>query len=180
MIAYAISEPSILNQDIDGYLSYIAKRCDIFLYRDKKNPNYLKSAEYILKKSKDFGLKRVFLHQDIDTAYRLRADGIHLTSSQFDDIYYAKKRELFTIISTHSIDEIIKAQNRGADMVTLSPIFPSPNKGKPLGVEYLKEAISISKIPIIALGGIISKREISQLKSIGVEGFASIRYFLLR
>ena len=178
MIAYAISEPSLLNQDIDGYLSYIAKRCDIFLYRDKENPNYFESAEYILKKSKDFGLKRVFLHQDIDTAYRLRADGIHLTSSQFDDISYAKRRELFTIISTHSIDEVIKAQNMGADMLTLSPIFPSPNKGEPLGIEYLKEAISISKIPIIALGGIISKREISQIKNIGVAGFASIRYFL--
>lgn len=178
MIAYAISEPSVLKKDTDGYLSYLAKNCDIFLYRDKHNPNYYNSAEEILKKSKRYGIKKLFLHSDIDTAYSLNADGIHLTSSQFDDISYAKKKSLFTVISTHSIDDIIKAEQKGADMVTLSPIFPSPNKGKPLGTEYLKEAISISKIPIIALGGIISQKEIDDIKKMGAYGFASIRYFI--
>ena len=178
MIAYAISEPSLLKSEIDLYLSHLKDRCDIFLYRDKFNPNYKIDAKYILQKSKEYGIDRVFLHSDIDTAYNLKADGIHLTSSQFEDIKVAKAKGLFTVISTHSIDEIKKAQNLGADMVTLSPIFASPNKGKPLGLEYLKEATKVANIPIIALGGIISQDNIKSVISSGADGFASIRYFI--
>ena len=178
MIAYAISEPSLLKSEIDLYLSHLKERCDIFLYRDKSNPNYKQSAKYILQKSKEHGIDRVFLHSDIDTAYTLGVDGIHLTSSQFEDIKVAKDKGLFTVISTHSIDEIKKAQNLGADMVTLSPIFASPNKGKPLGLEYLKEAIKVSDIPIIALGGIVTQDNIKSVIFSGAKGFASIRYFI--
>ena len=118
------------------------------------------------------------MHSDIDAAFELDAEGVHLTSSQFDEIEIAKDRGLFTVISTHSIDEIKEAEKAGADMVTISPVFPSPNKGKPLGIEYLSEALAAAKIPVIALGGIVTEDEIEKVKSAGAAGFASIRYFV--
>ena len=65
----------------------------------------------------------------------------------------------------------------GADYVTYSPIFTSPNKGEPKGIEDLKELIKTSKIKILALGGIVEARHVEMIKDTKAYGFASIRYF---
>jgi thiamine-phosphate pyrophosphorylase len=64
-------------------------------------------------------------------------------------------------------------------MVTYSPIFVTPNKGKAKGCEELFQVVQKVKIPVIALGGIISDEHIKQIELTGASGFASIRYFLL-
>ena len=93
----------------------------------------------------------------------------------------AKNQNLFTIISTHTFKEIEKAQKFGADAVTFSPIFYTPNKGKPKGVKELKKAITtFPDIKIIALGGIVSDKEVLQIQRTGAYGFASIRYFSVK
>ncbi|MBR2148512.1 MAG: thiamine phosphate synthase, partial [Campylobacter sp.] len=78
---------------------------------------------------------------------------------------------------THNIKEIELANQYGADFITFSPIFATPNKGEPKGLEALKEAVKISKAKVIALGGIVSKEHIDKVMSFGAVGFASIRYF---
>ena len=81
------------------------------------------------------------------------------------------------VISTHTHDEIYIAEAMGADYVTYSPIFATPNKGEPKGVEDLKEIVNMTDIAIFALGGIVSEKEVDALRENGVFGFASIRYF---
>jgi len=42
-------------------------------------------------------------------------------------------------VSTHGIDEARKAQEDGADFVTLGPVYETPSKmqyGKPIGIRY--------------------------------------------
>lgn len=59
--------------------------------------------------------------------------------------------------SAHSLDEIEKALDTGADYVTLSPIFASASKpgyGPALGIEGLRKAAARLQIPIVALAGI--------------------------
>ena len=179
MLSYAITDPSTLNiqTNLNIYLECISQIADMVLYRDKNNPKYDYSASIFIDKAKKYPFDRVLLHRDILLAEKLNADGIHLSSNQFSEIKSAKSRELFTIISTHSIEEALKAQALGADAVTLSPIFYSPGKGKPIGIEYLKEAINSVHIPIIALGGIVTTKQIEMIQKAGVWGFASIRYF---
>ena len=70
------------------------------------------------------------------------------------------------------------AQNEGADAITFSPIFNSPGKGKPLGLEKLKEINDKINIKCFALGGIIHKDQVDACEALGVFGFASIRFFL--
>jgi len=81
------------------------------------------------------------------------------------------------VISCHTITEAKKAEELGADMITYSPMFASPNKGKPLGLAALKELKGIISLPIIALGGILTEVEIDACQRAGASGFASIRYF---
>ncbi len=166
MIAYAITDN----------ISF-SKKADMLVYRDKKTSNYASNAKRFLAHTQKQNFQKILLHRDYKLAYELKADGIHLTSTQFDDIEKAKALGLFVVISTHTLEEAQKAESLGADMVTFSPIFSTPNKGEPKGVEELKKVVEMLSIPVIALGGIISQEEIDLCEQSGAKGFASIRYF---
>ncbi|HFB53731.1 MAG TPA: thiamine phosphate synthase, partial [Sulfurimonas autotrophica] len=84
---------------------------------------------------------------------------------------------LEVVISTHTHDEVHIAEAMGADYITYGPVFETPNKGEPKGVEDLREIIAMTDIKVFALGGIISDEQVKALEESGAYGFASIRYF---
>ena len=104
---------------------------DYVVYRNKEDKEYAKNAKLFVNICREFQGLKVYLHRDYLLASELGADGVHLTSTQFDDISLAKAKDLEVIISTHNLDEVKKAQNLGVDAVTYSPIFYSQNKGNP-------------------------------------------------
>lgn len=179
MIAYAITDPFTLSfLDVDTYLKRILlKGASMVVYRDKTSHDYPSFATQFLSHAKKYNFEKVLLHGDYLLASKLKADGIHLRSDQLDTIPYAKEKKLFVIASTHSTHEAILAQNLGADMVTISPIYSTPNKGKPIGLENLANTAKMLEIPIIALGGILTQSQIKECAKAGAKGFASIRYF---
>ena len=178
MVKYCITDPSFYNS-YDTFQAYLQsifkyKKPDFIAYRDKVNRDKEKYIEKFLEICKYYKIKKTFLNSAIDERFY----GVHLNSTQFDMIKEAKKGNLFVIISTHNFEEIEKAQKLGADAVTFSPIFYTPNKGKPKGLEELKKAVkTFPNIKIIALGGIVSDEQVIQIKDSGCFGFASIRYF---
>jgi len=179
MLSYAITDPSTLNfstlkQDVKRF----SQKADMIVYRDKSSLNYASNAKDFLDECKKYNFKKILLHTDYELAHKLNADGVHLNSRQFNEINKAKNLGLFVIISTHSIKEALNAQNLGADMITYSPIFDTPNKGEAKGVEELKKLTRMLKIPVVALGGIISNKQIAQCQKNHAKGFASIRYFI--
>jgi thiamine-phosphate pyrophosphorylase len=147
------------------------------LYRDKSNPNYDIQAAHFVEVCKQFGTIKSFIHRNPELAKSLDATGVHLTSTQFDDIKRAKELGLEVIISTHTHDEVLQAQELGADAVTYSPIFASPGKGEPKGIEDLKELLKKCEIRVFALGGIVTQEHIDKVEKSRAYGFASIRYF---
>ncbi|MDD5156886.1 thiamine phosphate synthase [Sulfurimonas sp.] len=148
------------------------------LFRDKENPNYDLLAIEFIRICNQFNSVKSFIHQDIDLAKKLNATGVHLNSKQFGEISYAKSLGLEVIISTHSHNEVLEAQQLGADAVTYSPIFVSPNKGEPKGLDDLIGLLSKCNIKIFALGGVVNKSQVDILQETNAYGFASIRYFL--
>ncbi len=175
MIKYAITDPSFFNP-YNPFKYFESLDANFVLFRDKTNSNYRKDAQVFMQNAQKFPFKKI-VHQEYLLAKDIKADGVHLSSKQFGDISKAKDLGLFTIISTHSFDEIKQAQMLGADAVTFSPIFKTPNKGKPKGVEILKQAVDSFEIKVIALGGIITQKHIKELEYANPWGFASIRYF---
>ena len=176
MIAYAITDPATLDFNrLENDLEHFSSKASMIVYRDKTTNKYEENAKLFLRYTRNF--ERTLLHGDYLLAYSLKAEGVHLRSTQFEDIRRAKDLGLFVIISTHTVDEVIKAEKLGADMVTLSPVFDSPNKGLALGVQELKKAVLSVSIPVIALGGILTQKQIDVCQDVGAAGFASIRYF---
>ena len=176
MLAYAITDPTTLNFDtlVDD-LAYFSMKASMILYRDKMTSEYANNAKLFVENAKIF--ERVLLHGDYTLAKVCDADGVHLKSTQFDDIVKAKSLGLFVVVSTHSKEEAKYAEVLGADMVTFSPVFDTPNKGKAVGLDSLKEVVSSLHIPVLALGGILTQKEIDACAGVGAKGFASIRYF---
>ena len=150
---------------------------DYALFRDKSNSNYAIQAAHFVEVCAQFQAIKSFIHRDADIAKELNAVGVHLTSTQFDKISYAKSLGLEVIISTHTHDEVLEAQKLGADAVTYSPIFNSPGKGEPKGIDDLKELLDKCSIKVFALGGIVQEEQVKIVEKTAVYGFASIRYF---
>ncbi|MGD9969382.1 MAG: thiamine phosphate synthase [Sulfuricurvum sp.] len=181
--SYFITDPKYYGQDqptLQTLLENVYRKGipDFALYRDKVNPTYETFAQIFIKVSRQHAVSRILLHGDYVLAHELGANGVHLTSTQFDSIMEAKRLGLYVIISTHTHDEALNAKRLGADAITYSPIFASPGKGEPKGLEDLKELVATINIPVFALGGIVTEEQIKAVEECGVYGFASIRYFL--
>ena len=153
-------------------------RPDFALYRDKESKEYAFHAQNFVQMCSSIPNMKAFLHRDYELAHSLNAVGVHLTSTQFDDIPKAKALGLEVIISTHTYDEVFIAEAMGAEYVTYSPIFETPNKGVPKGVEDLKDLVRKTEIKIFALGGIVTQEQVEAIAPSNAYGFASIRYFL--
>ncbi|MCK9373794.1 MAG: thiamine phosphate synthase [Sulfuricurvum sp.] len=180
---YLITDPSFYGSTPDTLesaldLIYSHTLPDFALFRDKQTTHYCDLAQTFVTVSRSYRISRVLLHGDYTLAHVLKADGVHLTSMQFEEISEAKKLGLYVIISTHSHEEAKRAEELGADAITYSPIFVSPNKGEPKGLEDLKEIVDKIRVPIFALGGITACEQINAVKTTGAYGFASIRYFI--
>ena len=184
MIKYLITDPKYYTNDEKKFEEILINVLDkhqikITCFRDKESSNFKELAKIFIKICKEKDIKKILLNGDYLLAHKLNATGVHLTSTQFDDILKAKELGLYVIISCHTFEDIQKAIDYKADAVTYSPIFETPNKGLPKGIEVLKEAIDkYNNINIIALGGIINEKQIEQISKTKAYGFASIRYFV--
>lgn len=174
--AYAITEPTIYTDLARCFSEFKRlKLASFVLFRDKFSKNYDTNALVFMKQKPKLRAKFI-LHNNIDLAMKLGADGIHFSSLNLDDLQYAPK-SLIKFASTHNLDEIKKANSNGADFITFSPIFFTPNKGAAVGLDALIDAIRISKVPVFALGGVVNYDRIKAVKKVGAFGFASISYF---
>jgi len=178
MIVYAVTDPSTLDFTcLNTELERFSKKASMIVYRDRSNSNYAVDAADFVEAARAHPFDKIIIHGDHRLAKSIGSDGVHLASTQLSMISEAKERNLFVIVSTHSLEELKKAERSGADMATLSPVFHTPNKGKTLGLEGLRRAILEVNIPVIALGGILTQEQIVSCQEAGAAGFASIRYF---
>ena len=111
---------------------------------------------------------KILINTRADVALAAGADGVHLPA--------AAPREtppgLLVARSCHSVEEVRAA---GADFVTFGPVFESPGKGKPVGLEALAEACRAG-VPVYALGGVNWDNAEACVKA-GAAGIAGIRLF---
>jgi thiamine-phosphate pyrophosphorylase len=99
----------------------------------------------------------LLVNDRLDVALALGADGVHLRQSSFEPAEVRKLLGPDRLIgaSCHSREQVERA--RGADFITLGPLFETPSKrpfGRPLGLEGFAAARSAEGPPAFALGGI--------------------------
>ncbi|MEM9863389.1 MAG: thiamine phosphate synthase [Myxococcota bacterium] len=111
--------------------------------------------------------------QRLDLALAFDADGVHLPERGLRPSDLPTGR--FCIgASRHDEAGVAQALAEGADYVTLSPVFASPGKGTPLGVEAFR-VVASRHGPLLGLGGVLGTEHASALASAGAHGTAAIR-----
>jgi len=184
LIRYLITDPLYYTNDVKKFEEKLSgilktKKVDIACFRDKNSENFKELAKIFVKTCKEYNIDKILINGNYKLAKKLKATGVHLTSSQFNKIQKAKDLDLYTVISCHNYEDIENAQKQHVNAITYSPIFYSPNKDEAKGMAKLRETIRVYEdLDIIALGGVIDEAHVNQISKTRAYGFASIRYFI--
>jgi thiamine-phosphate pyrophosphorylase len=121
----------------------------------------------------------ILINSDTDLALA-RGLGLHRPE---DGLATAEIRKLLgqkslVGVSCHDLDGSLRAQDEGADFITLGPVFPSPSKGPEMGLESFRKITSRLTLPVFALGGITAENTRSCIEA-GAHGVSVIRATLM-
>ncbi len=175
----------LYNTDIDSYLTFIKKCAEggitSLQLRDKHaSPEYLFEFGYKLKQVlADFNIPLI-VNDDIELAYKLDADGVHLGQTDGNP---EKARKLLGPgkiigLSIESLDELEKINNLDIEVtyVAASAVFVTKTKHNIKTIweiDGLKEVVKLSKYPVVAIGG-INQKNAAQVINAGASGIAVV------
>jgi len=151
-------------------------RQTVIIYRNysskvKNEKLILKIKEYCKKRKIKF-----YLSNDIKLAIKLDCDGAYIPSfnKKTEHLSYSYKKNFDIIGSAHNLKEIRIKEKQKVNKIFLSSLFKK-NKNF-LGINKYKILTSLTKINMVALGG-ISKNNLKKLNLLKRPDFAGISFF---
>ena len=152
---------------------------DIVQYRDKISDKETVLKNSILLRKLLKNSKTLFIVNDyLDIAKIADSDGIHLGQADLP-IEVARRilgKDKIIGISCHNLKEAINAGNKGADYISIGPVFPTfikPNL-KPVGLDLINKASKKIRVPFFAIGG-INESNIGEVLTFGAKRVAVCR-----
>lgn len=117
----------------------------------------------------------VGVHDDPEAAALAGAGALHLPAGGSPRAVRERiGRDILIGVSTHTVDEVARAEGEEADYVTWSPVFESlskPGYGTGEGLGDLARVVDCTRVPVVALGGIHSGNVADCLRA-GAAGIA--------
>jgi thiamine-phosphate pyrophosphorylase len=147
-------------QDPEGLLrAALSGGVDIVQLREKFLPRReIELAALTFRRLCDTYSALFIVNDDPDLARACRADGVHVGQ---DDIPAREVREILgpdaiVGLSTHSEEQIARANEEPVDYMSVGPIWETPTKeGRPgVGLELISHAAESAAHPFFAIGGI--------------------------
>lgn len=120
---------------------------------------------------------RLLLNAPIDIVQTLKADGIHMTSTNLMACETRPLPSEFIISAAcHDRHQVLHANQVGVDLLTISPVLPTATHtiAKPLGWVRFKELAALTAMPVYALGG-TTPNMLDEAREAGAYGIAAIR-----
>lgn len=149
----------------------------LFQYRFKNISlkRAFEQAQELSRIVKECGSKFI-VNDRCDLALAVEADGVHLGQT---DLPVEIARQIMGPqkiigLSTHRPDEVVLARPGMVDYLGFGPVFPTPTKfnhERPVGIEGIRTARSLSTLPIFAIGGITAD-SVDALFAAGASGVA--------
>lgn len=104
-----------------------------------------------------------------------KADGVHLSGKARSPIPPPARKPAIVTLPAHNARELGAARHARADLVFLSPVFPSRSHpgGNTLGPLRFAALARLAPMPVVALGGMTTRR-FRRLKRLGAYGWAAI------
>jgi len=143
----------VVLQAVQGGAAYVQLR-----EKDLSTRGFVEEAISIKKLLAPYHVPLI-INDRIDVALASGADGIHIGQ---EDMPYATARKLMgekAIIglSVETWEDVEAAEKLAVDYIGVSPVFATPTKTdtkEPWGLEGLKKIKSVSRHPLVAIGGI--------------------------
>jgi thiamine-phosphate pyrophosphorylase len=133
-------------------------------FRSKRAPTreiYLEGLKLAALVNRAGGI--LIINDRADVAQAVEAHGVHVGRDDLP-VEMARRilgREKIVGVSTHAADQVREADRSSADYVAFGPIFPTQSKDRPdpvVGLEGLRRARSMTKKPLVAIGGMTLAR----------------------
>jgi thiamine-phosphate pyrophosphorylase len=128
---------------------------------------------------------RILVNDRIDVAIAAGAHGVHLPAASVASVRVRSMTPPDFIVgrSVHSAEEAsIESAGGAADYLIIGTVFPSsskPDVTSPLGIDELARASRVSRVPVLAIGG-INEMRLSAVARSGAAGVAAITFFVPR
>ncbi len=143
----------------------VAGGCTLLQYRNKSGDArlILEQARELRRRSRARApaphLPRLIMNDRADLCLAAEFDGVHVGQ---DDLSPESVRriigpDLWLGLSTHNPDQLQEADRTSADYLAIGPVFSTSNKEKPdplVGLEGVRQARSLTRKPLVAIGGI--------------------------
>ena len=146
---------------MDGRLEAIVVR-----EKDLSPEEYMVLAKRVLEICHEHACKCI-LHSYPEVALELGCRNIHLPLHKIEEMHNKiEGKQIFNEfnivgVSTHSVEDALKAQNLGATYITAGHVFATDCKKDlpPRGLSFLKNICDNSEVPVYAIGGMTKERE---------------------
>jgi thiamine-phosphate pyrophosphorylase len=120
----------------------------------------------------------LIINDRLDVALAANADGLHIGQS---DMPYKMARHLFGKnkiigLSVENMEQARQANNIDVDYIGISPVFNTTTKtdiSVPFGLEGIREVMSFSKHPTVAIGG-VNLSNTANIMEAGANGIAVV------
>ena len=164
-----------ITDDLDVAARAIAHNADLVQIRAKGL-----SARELARLVEDavrLGGRKVLVNTRLDIALALGAGGVHLPANSIapDRLRSLAPRPFLVGVSCHTVDELRRAEEEGADFAVYGPVYPTGDK-KPLGLAAFAEGVAAVRMPVYALGGVTQSRA-PECMAAGAVGIAGISLF---
>jgi thiamine-phosphate pyrophosphorylase len=132
----------------------------IIQYREKTKKMGLKYQECLQLRAMTREAGAAFIvNDDIDLALLVGADGVHVGQEDLplEAVRSLVGENMAIGLSTHSPEQALAAEARGADYIGVGPIFATRTKEDvcaPVGFAYLDFVAGNLNLPFVAIGGI--------------------------
>lgn len=117
------------------------------------------------------------INDDVDIALAVDADGVHAGQDDMEagDVRAKLGPDKIIGVSAHTVEEALRAQERGADYLGAGAVFPTGSKddADDMSHEMLQAICEAVDIPVIAIGG-ITRSNVMELSGRGLCGIAVI------
>lgn len=178
---YFVADPSLcLSRDIVDIVALAVKGgATMVQLRDKDGManDIIASAEALLPITRHAGVPLI-INDRVDVAIAVDADGVHLGQ---DDTSIQEARatlgpDKIIGLTAFTVEQVTAAHPTLVDYIGVGPFFETKtDKGKPvLGAKKFAALATISKVPVVGIGGITPDNAADVIKS-GAQGVAMMR-----
>lgn len=162
----------IIRQSVSGGVNMVQLR-----EKDMSSEAMIALGKNLLSFLRPLGIPLI-INDRVDVAYEINADGVHLGQSDLhvDEARAVLGKQAIIGLSVETIDQAISAEAQDIDYLAASPVFSTKTKHDctmPWGLAGLKSLCSISRHPIIAIGG-INESNVEQVMECGAAGVAIV------